>query len=68
MVRYGMTPIQAIQSATFTATQLMGKTADIGSIERGRFADLVAVEGDVLKDVRRLESVTHVMKGGVAVR
>ncbi len=68
MVRYGMTPMQAIQSATITAAQLMNKTAEIGSIAPGHFADLVAVQGDVLADVRRLENVAHVMKGGVGVK
>jgi imidazolonepropionase-like amidohydrolase len=68
MVRYGMTPMQAIQSATINAARLMGKSVDLGSIAPGRFADLVAVGGDVLADVKRLESVTHVMKGGGIVR
>ena len=68
MVRYGMTPMQAIQSATLRAAELMGKQADIGSLAPGRFADMVAVEGDPLQDVRRLENVAVVMKGGVLVQ
>lgn len=68
MVRYGMTPMQAIQSATIRAAELMGKQTDIGNLAPGRFADMVAVEGDPLQDVRRLESVSAVMKGGVLVR
>jgi imidazolonepropionase-like amidohydrolase len=64
MVRYGMTPMQAMQSATIEAARLMRADADIGSITEGRFADLVAVRGDPLKDIRLLEQVTFVMKGG----
>ena len=52
MVRYGMTPMQAIQSATIRAAELLGKEGELGSIAPGRFADLVAVEGDPLTDVR----------------
>ena len=68
MVRYGMSPMQAIQSGTLRAAELMGKQADIGSLAPGRFADMVAVEGDPLQDVRRLENVAAVMKGGVLVQ
>ena len=68
MVRYGMTPMQAIQSATIRAAELLGKEAELGSIARGRFADLVAVKGNPLVDVRVLENVTHVMKGGVSIK
>lgn len=68
MVRYGMTPMQAIQSATIEAARMLEKDADIGSIAVGRFADIVAVKGDPLKDVRLLERVDHVIKGGVVVR
>jgi imidazolonepropionase-like amidohydrolase len=65
MVRYGMTPLQAIQSATIRAAELMGKTADIGSITPGRFADLIAVTGDPLGNIRLLEARPLVMKGGI---
>ena len=68
MVKYGMTPIQAIRSATLEAAKLTGKEADIGSIAPGRYADLIAVEGDPLADVRTLESVVHVVKGGTVVK
>jgi imidazolonepropionase-like amidohydrolase len=68
MVRYGMTPMQAIQSATIRAAELLGKEDELGSIAPGRFADLVAVESDPLADVRALENVAHVMKGGTIVR
>jgi imidazolonepropionase-like amidohydrolase len=67
MVRYGMTPLQAIQSATLTAAQALGREKDVGAIAVGRFADLVAVEGDPLRDVTVLERPTAVVKGGVRV-
>jgi imidazolonepropionase-like amidohydrolase len=65
MVRYGMTPMQAIASATINAAKVMGKERDLGSVAVGKFADLIAVEGDPIMDVRVLERVTQVMKGGV---
>jgi imidazolonepropionase-like amidohydrolase len=68
MVRYGMTPMQAIQSATIRAGELLGMDEDLGSIAPGQLADLVAVDGDPLEDVRVLEKVAHVMKSGVAVK
>ena len=68
MVRHGMTPMQAIQAATIEAARLLSREKDIGTIAEGRFADLIAVEGDPLKDVRVLESVKHVMKGGQLVK
>jgi len=67
MVRYGMTPMQAIQSATTVAAELMRKT-DVGAIAPGRYADLIAVDGDAIADVSVLEHVAAVMKGGVVVR
>ena len=68
MVRYGMTPMQAIQSATIRAAELMRKTGDIGSLTPGRYADMVAVEGDPLTNVRALENVAHIIKGGRIIR
>jgi imidazolonepropionase-like amidohydrolase len=68
MVKYGMTPMQAIQSATIEPARLMRKTADIGSIAPGRFADLIAVSGDPTRNVRVLETVAGVIKGGVRVK
>lgn len=68
MVRYGMTPMQAIQSATVHAAELLGKDKEMGSIGLGRFADLVAVKTNPLVDIRALESITHVMKAGNIVR
>jgi imidazolonepropionase-like amidohydrolase len=63
-----MTPMQAIQSATIRAAELLGREADLGSIAPGRFADLVAVNGDPIDNIRLLETVDHVMKGGAIVR
>ncbi len=68
MVRYGMTPLQAIRSATIEAATLMRKEADIGMIAPGRYADMIAVTGNPLNDVRLLERVEGVLKGGVVVR
>ncbi len=68
MVRYGMTPMQAVQSATIRAAELLGKENTLGSVQPGRFADLVAVKGDPLQDIRVLENLTHVMKDGKLVR
>ena len=68
MVRYGMTPMQAIQSATSVAAELMGWDDRVGALEPGRFADLIAVSGDVLEDVERLTDVAFVMKGGEIVK
>jgi imidazolonepropionase-like amidohydrolase len=67
MVRYGMTPTQAIQSATINAAEALGRT-DVGVIETGRFADIVAVPGNPAQDVTLLENVAFVMKGGVVVK
>ncbi len=67
MVRYGMTPMQAIQSATSVAAELMGWQERVGAIEPGRYADLIAVHGDPLEDVDLLTDVALVMKGGELV-
>ncbi len=64
MVKWGMTPAQALRSATTSAAQLLGWSDQVGSIEAGKFADIVAVPGDPLTDVSRLEKVDFVMKGG----
>ena len=64
MVRYGMTPIQAIQSATVNAADLIGHAELFGSITVGKSADIIAVPGNPLEDVRRLEDVRFVMKEG----
>ena len=65
MVKFGMTPMQAIQSATINAATLIGKPEEFGSIRPGKSADLIAVDGDPLADIRLLEHVTFVMKEGV---
>jgi len=64
MVKYGMTPMQAIQSATSSAADLIGKSDEIGSIKPGKFADVIAVSGDPLQNIRLLENVSFVMKDG----
>jgi imidazolonepropionase-like amidohydrolase len=68
MVRYGMTPMEAIRSATVVASELLGWRDRVGSISQGTFADLIAVMGDPLEDVSLLEDVRFVMKGGAVVR
>lgn len=68
MIKYGMTPIQAIQSATIRAAELLGKESEIGSIAPGQYADMVAVKADPIADIHALESIDHVMKGGEVVR
>jgi imidazolonepropionase-like amidohydrolase len=68
MVEWGMTPLQAIQSATVTAAEALGRSADVGSIAVGRYGDLIAVTGDPLKDPITLQHPSFVMKGGVVVR
>lgn len=64
MVEWGLTPMQAIQSATVSAADLIGWKTKVGQLSPGYFADLVAVKGDPLKDVTVLEKVDFVMKGG----
>jgi len=68
MVKLGLTPLQAIQAATVNAADLLGWSGKVGSLEPGAWADIVAVEGDPLKDVTTLERVKFVMKGGEVVR
>ena len=64
MVKYGMTPMQAIQAATSNAADLLGHANELGSIKAGKYADLIAVSGDPLKDISLLERVEFVMKDG----
>jgi len=64
LVRGGMTPIEALRAATVNGAELIGKSQDIGTIETGKFADIVAVDGDPLADITRMEKVVFVMKGG----
>lgn len=68
MVEYGMTPMQAIQAATVTAAQALGREKDVGAIAVGRYADIIAIDGDPLNNVRELEDVDAVIKGGELVK
>jgi imidazolonepropionase-like amidohydrolase len=68
LVRYGMTPMQAIQSATTVAAEHLGRAKDVGSLSPGHWADMVAVSRDPLGDITALEQVSHVIKGGEVVR
>jgi imidazolonepropionase-like amidohydrolase len=68
MVKYGMTPAQAIRAATSSAADLLGRSKDVGTVEAGKYADLIAVRPDPLADVRALEKVDFVMKGGVVYK
>src|ERR1700674_2192769 len=67
-VEFGMTPMQAIQSATSRAAELLGKRAELGVVAPGAYADLIAVAGDPLEDVNVLKNVGFVMKDGVVFR
>src|SRR5256886_264900 len=68
MVRWGLTPMQAIQAATVNAADLLGWSDRVGALEPGRYADIVATSGDPLADVTVLERVAFVMKGGDVVK
>ncbi|HEX4962518.1 MAG TPA: amidohydrolase family protein [Thermoanaerobaculia bacterium] len=68
MVRYGMTPMTAIQSATIRAAELMGWQDRVGSLAPGKYADVIAVSGDALADLASFLKVAFVMKGGVVVK
>jgi imidazolonepropionase-like amidohydrolase len=68
MVKFGMTPAQAIRSATATAAELLAVSDSLGTVEAGKLADIVAVPGDPLSDVSGMEKVDFVMKGGALVK
>ena len=68
MVRYGMTPLQAIRAATIDAAKVMMRDKDVGSITVGKYGDMIAVAGDPLTNVRVLETMAGVIKGGMLVR
>jgi len=68
MVKRGLTPLEAIQAATINAAELMSWQDRVGAVETGKFADLIAVEGDPLLDITVLQSVKFVMKGGAVIR
>ena len=67
-VKMGMTPLAAIQSGTVNAADLLGWSDRVGSLEKGKYADLIAVDGDPLADITTLEHVKFVMKGGTVVK
>ena len=67
-VKLGMTPLQAIQSATVTDAELLGWSDKVGSIEPGKWADIIAVDGDPLQDITTLQHVKFVMKGGLVFK
>lgn len=68
MVRAGMTPLQVLQSATLNGANLIGMDKDIGAIEPGKYADIIAVTDDPLRDISAMEKVDFVMKGGVVIK
>ena len=68
MVKWGMTPMQAIQAATTDAAKLIGWPGRVGELSAGAYADLIAVAGDPIADITQLERVTFVMKGGIVVK
>ena len=67
LVKAGLTPLQSLQTATINAATLLDQSANIGSLEAGRYADIVAVDGDPLKDIKVMSKVVFVMKGGEVV-
>src|SRR5712672_2823645 len=67
-VQYGMTPMQAIRAGTSVPAELLGWSDKLGTVEAGKWADIVAVSGDPLKDIKELESVKFVMKGGTVYK
>ena len=68
MVKYGMTPMQALQSATINGATLIGWQDKVGSIATGKSADIIAVEGDGLADIARYTKVAFVMKTGMVYK
>jgi imidazolonepropionase-like amidohydrolase len=68
MVKYGMTPLEAIRAATTSAAASLGRSQELGSIAPGKFANIIAVNGDPLEDVRRLEHVSGVIWKGQLVK
>jgi len=66
--QFGMTPLAALHTATLNAADLMSWTSHVGSIEPGKWADIIAVNGDPLKDIRLLQNVQFVMKSGVVYK
>ena len=67
-VKLGLTPLQALQSATINAAKLLGMEDKLGTLEAGKYADLIAVEGDPIKDITEVERIKVVIKGGVVFK
>src|SRR5262249_43227510 len=67
-VKWGMTPVQALRSATTIAADLIGWSADVGTIEKGKFAEIVAVAGDPHADIAEMSRATFVIQGGQIIR
>ena len=68
MVKSGISPLGAIQAATVSAAELLGMSKDTGTIEPGKFADIIAVQGDPLQDISVMGKVVFVMKGGEVIK
>jgi imidazolonepropionase-like amidohydrolase len=68
MVKQGMKPIEALQAATVNAADLLGMSGQIGTLEKGKFADIIAVVGDPTKDIDVMSNVVFVMKGGEVIK
>ena len=66
--QFGMTPLQGIQTGTTNAADLMGWTDRVGTLEPGKWADIIAIDGDPLKDVKILQHVNFVMKSGTVYK
>ena len=68
MVRAGMTPLAALQAATFNAPELLGLSDQVGTIEKGKLADIIGVSGDPLHDIGTMANVAFVMKNGEVIK
>jgi len=68
MTRRGLSPLEAIRAATTSAADLIGWPDDVGAVESGKFADLIAVQGDPIVDIGQLQHVKFVMKGGRVIK
>ena len=68
MVKYGMTPLAALQAGTLNGAKLLGWQGQIGALKPGYFADVIAVPGNPLADISVLQKVAFVMKGGIVFR
>ena len=68
LVRGGMKPTEALQAATVRGAELLGLSDQIGSIEPGKLADIVALNGNPLEDIRNIENIVFVMKGGEVIK